>query len=92
MAERDDQSRRSGRRRAPRDYDTPYTFGLVPTTDRPHPFQLMEYARLLVLRGRLQDGDFSDDRGGRYQFSEQSGVVLVEGDSEPYWDRDVEPN
>jgi hypothetical protein len=52
----------------------------------------MEYARLLVLRGRLQDGDFSDDRGGRYQFSEQSGVVLVEGDSEPYWDRDVEPN
>jgi hypothetical protein len=48
----------------------------------------MEYARLLVLRGRLQDGDFGDDRDGRYRFSEHRGIIMVESDGDTYWNRD----
>ena len=36
-------------------YDEPYEFGRVrPTVDRPGPFTLREYSRLLLLRSRLQ--------------------------------------
>jgi len=39
-----------------RDYDEPYTFGqLHPTVDRPGPFSLREYVRLLLLRSRVQE-------------------------------------
>jgi hypothetical protein len=38
------------------DYDEPYTFGqLRPTVDRPGPFSLREYVRLLLLRSRVQE-------------------------------------
>ena len=37
-------------------YDEPYSYGSqAPTADRPGPFSLREYARLLALRGRLAD-------------------------------------
>jgi hypothetical protein len=37
------------------DYDEPYEFGRVrPTVDRPGPFSLREYTRLLLLRSRVQ--------------------------------------
>ena len=39
---------------AERAYDEPYEFGRVrPTADRPGPFTLREYTRLLLLRGRV---------------------------------------
>ena len=38
------------------DYDEPYTFGqLRPTVDRPGPFSLREYVRLLLLRSLIQE-------------------------------------
>ena len=38
----------------PETYDEPYEFGRVrPTADRPGPFTLREYTRLLLLRGRV---------------------------------------
>ena len=37
------------------DHDQPYRFGLRPRTSAPYPFSTRQYARLLVLRGRVQD-------------------------------------
>jgi len=38
-----------------RDYDEPYVFGQArPTVDRPWPFTLRQYVRLMLLRGRIQ--------------------------------------
>jgi len=44
------------------DHDEPYRFGLRPTVDSTYPFNSKQFARLLVLRGRAQDGEFDDDR------------------------------
>jgi len=41
---------------APGDHDLPYTFGRRPRMSHPYPFSMREYARLLVLRSRYQDG------------------------------------
>ena len=43
------------------DHDQPYRFGCRPRTAAPFPFSEREYARLLILRGRLQDGLFGRD-------------------------------
>jgi hypothetical protein len=40
----------------PADHDTPYTFGHRPRASVTYPFSVCQYARLLVLRGRVQDG------------------------------------
>jgi hypothetical protein len=37
------------------DHDTPYVFGRRPRAIAPFPFTTREYARLVVLRGRVQD-------------------------------------
>jgi hypothetical protein len=37
------------------DHDQPYRFGWRPRADVPYPFNTRQYARLLVLRGRVQD-------------------------------------
>ena len=37
------------------DHDTPYRFGRRPSASAPFPFTTREFARLLVLRGRLRD-------------------------------------
>lgn len=42
------------------DHDQPYRY-TAPTAEWSLPFSRREYARLLVLRGRAQDGAFSDD-------------------------------
>ena len=42
------------------DHDQPYQYR-APSADRPVPFGHSEYARLLVLRGRAQDGAFAAD-------------------------------
>ena len=38
------------------DHDQPYRFGWRPRASVPYPFNTRQYARLLVLRGRVQDG------------------------------------
>jgi hypothetical protein len=40
------------------DHDQPYQFGRRPTASAPYPFSTREYARLLLLRGRVLDGEF----------------------------------
>jgi hypothetical protein len=37
------------------DHDQPYSFGYRPRTSAPYPFNTRQYARLLILRGRVQD-------------------------------------
>jgi hypothetical protein len=37
------------------DHDQPYCFGRRPRASAPYPFNPRQYARLLVLRGRLRD-------------------------------------
>ena len=44
------------------DHDQAFRFGLRPSSVSTYPFTAMQYTRLLVLRGRVQDGDFADDR------------------------------
>jgi hypothetical protein len=38
------------------DHDRPFEFGKRPCTSQPFPFTTCQYARLLVLRSRSQDG------------------------------------
>ena len=37
------------------DHDQPYRFGWRPRASAPYPFNIRQYARLLVLRSRVQD-------------------------------------
>ena len=37
------------------DHDQPFQFGFRPRASAPYPFNTRQYARLLVLRGRLHD-------------------------------------
>jgi len=39
------------------DHDQSYRFGRKPTSSQPFPFSTHEYARLLILRSRIQAGD-----------------------------------
>jgi hypothetical protein len=40
------------------DHDLPYTFGWRPCGEMPFPFSTRQYARLLVLRSRVDSGEF----------------------------------
>ena len=42
------------------DHDQPYYFGRQPRSGTPYPFSTRQYVRLLVLRGRIQDGDVDE--------------------------------
>jgi hypothetical protein len=42
------------------DHDQPYRFGHRPRCGTTYPFSTRQYVRLLVLRGRIQDGDVSE--------------------------------
>ncbi len=44
------------------DHDVPYSFGRRPSTRWTYPFTARQFCHLLVLRGRIQDGEFDDDR------------------------------
>ena len=37
------------------DHDLPYRFGRKPTSSQPFPFSTHQYARLLILRSRIQN-------------------------------------
>jgi hypothetical protein len=43
------------------DHDQPYHFGWRPRTTQPYPFNTRQYARLLVLRGRVREHGAQDD-------------------------------
>jgi hypothetical protein len=44
------------------DHDVPYKFGHRPSSAWTYPFTMLQYSRLLVLRGRALDGEFDADR------------------------------
>jgi hypothetical protein len=44
------------------DHDEPYRFGWRPRASVTYPFNTRQYARLLVLRGRVQDGRVGDGK------------------------------
>jgi hypothetical protein len=43
------------------DHDQPYRFGRKTSANVPFPFNTRQYARLLVLRSRVQAGQFGAD-------------------------------
>jgi hypothetical protein len=43
------------------DHDQPYRFGRRQHSSAPYPFSTRQFARLLVLRGRLRAGEFGVD-------------------------------
>jgi len=43
------------------DHDVPYRFGRKPRASHPYPFSERQYARLLLLRSRVQERLVSDD-------------------------------
>jgi hypothetical protein len=45
------------------DHDDPYVFGRQPRAVAPFPFSTREFARLLVLRSRVQAGLYAMDDG-----------------------------
>jgi hypothetical protein len=47
------------------DHDLPYRFGRTPTSSAPYPFSTRQYARLLVLRSRIDAGLTCIDDGAR---------------------------
>ena len=47
------------------DHDQPYRFGWRPRGAVPYPFSTRQYARLLVLRGRVRDGRVWPSKDGR---------------------------
>lgn len=46
------------------DHDQPYRFGFRPRASVPYPFNTRQYARLLVLRGRVRDRGVAADELG----------------------------
>jgi len=42
------------------DHDQPYRFGRPPRAGVPYPFSTLQYLRLLLLRGRVQNGDVGE--------------------------------
>jgi hypothetical protein len=43
------------------DHDEPYRFGYRPSARWTYPFSAEAYCHLLMLRGRVQDGEFAED-------------------------------
>ena len=44
------------------DHDQPYTFGRRPTSRAPYPFTTVQFARLLMQRGRVRDVSSAADQ------------------------------
>jgi hypothetical protein len=43
------------------DHDEPYRFGRRPNTKAPYPFTERQYARLLIMRSRIQSAESAQD-------------------------------
>ena len=48
------------------DHDLPYRFGRRPRAEAPFPFSTRQYARLLVLRSRIEGGLPGDDPADKH--------------------------
>jgi hypothetical protein len=48
------------------DHDLPYRFGWRPRAEAPFPFSTRQYARLLVLRSRIEGGLPGDDPADKH--------------------------
>ena len=44
------------------DHDVAFRFGYQPSHRWTYPFSIAQYSRLLIMRGRVQDGEFDGDR------------------------------
>jgi hypothetical protein len=44
------------------DHDLPYRFGCRPSARWTYPFTAEQFCRLLILRGRVQGGEYDEDR------------------------------
>lgn len=73
------------------DRDRPCVFGLRPIVDAPGPFTEFQLARLLVMRGRVLDGAYADDRFPRYSLATPWHLVWL-GVDENLLDRPHDPN
>lgn len=64
------------------DHDQPYQFGRRPRAVAPWPFTERQYAHLLVLRGRVFDARFEDDRAEAHPiaFLEDGVWIASNGD------------
>ncbi|HZS00091.1 MAG TPA: hypothetical protein VFE37_15360 [Chloroflexota bacterium] len=45
------------------DHDEAFRFGYRPSVRWTYPFNISQYSRLLILRGRVQDGEYAADLG-----------------------------
>ena len=45
------------------DHDEAFRFGYRPSARWTYPFQVSQFSRLLILRGRVQDGEYATDLG-----------------------------
>ncbi|HLH25644.1 MAG TPA: hypothetical protein VK066_24260 [Chloroflexota bacterium] len=45
------------------DHDEAFRFGYRPSVRWTYPFSVSQYSRLLILRGRVQDGEYAADLG-----------------------------
>jgi hypothetical protein len=45
------------------DHDEAFRFGYRPSARWTYPFNASQYGRLLIMRGRVQDGDYATDVG-----------------------------
>ncbi len=45
------------------DHDAPFRFGFRPSSRWTYPFTARQYCHLLMLRGRIQDGEFAEVSG-----------------------------
>ena len=70
------------------DHDCPYEYHHDPRAHAPAPFQLREYARLLILRGRVQERLFGADESGEVRLPLRSPSRVTRSPSP--WCRCVE--
>ena len=58
------------------DHDEPYQLGRRPQASAPFPFTHQQYGHLLILRGRIADGAFADDKPGRRRQSRRCNARM----------------
>jgi hypothetical protein len=65
-----------GSTRGRHDFDLPYRFGRTPRAIAPYPFSTRQFARLLVLRGRVRAGQFGggDLAAARFERTERGAA------------------
>lgn len=73
------------------DHDKPYDFDRRPKATDPSPFSSWQFARLLLLRGRLLDDAYADDRMPGCSLSIHDEMVWL-GRAEDLLERPMDTN